>query len=242
MLRTDPLIRRAAMAAGALVLGACSSAGSGYADVGTGGQAGAGATHASGEATGSAPSAAGGMPISSAPSSGAPAATGGVGASGNAPPIGSGPTGGDSSTGQPQATGGSPAATGGVPAATGGTVATGGNPATGGAGGCDSGELGTSLPDCQVEPLPSTGDYHQDCVNEINQFRWQCQCLPPLERWPEGEACADQMAQYDYQNNVAHGGVMANLCFIMVIYSKYKGHQYQGQCPISSIYVAILSL
>jgi hypothetical protein len=60
--------------------------------------------------------------------------------------------------------------------------------------------------------LPSTGDYHQDCVNEINQFRWQCQCLPPLERWPEGEACADQMAQYDYQNNVAHGGFMANLC------------------------------
>jgi hypothetical protein len=71
--------------------------------------------------------------------------------------------------------------------------------------------------------LPSTGSYYQDCVNEINQFRWQCQCLPPLERWTEGEACADQMAQYDYETNRPHGGMMAGIC--------EPGGSGQCECP-----------
>jgi hypothetical protein len=37
-------------------------------------------------------------------------------------------------------------------------------------------------------------------VRRINQIRCECQHLPPLKRWVEGEACADQMAQYDYSH------------------------------------------
>ncbi len=86
-----------------------------------------------------------------------------------------------------------------------------GGSATGGAD-CSDGPLEISTPDCILEPLPSTGDYHQDCVDNINQFRALCQCLPPLDRWLEGEACADQMAEYDYGTGVFHDGFSSGIC------------------------------
>ena len=60
--------------------------------------------------------------------------------------------------------------------------------------------------------MSSTGDYHQDCVDQINQFRWQCQCLPPLQRWTEAEVCTDQMAQNDYETQTANAGFAARIC------------------------------
>jgi hypothetical protein len=48
-------------------------------------------------------------------------------------------------------------------------------------------------------------------VARVNQFR-ACVCLPPLPRWTAGEACADQDAQYDSQQNTAHAGFSAGIC------------------------------
>ncbi len=97
---------------------------------------------------------------------------------------------------------------------------------TNGAGGgstlCASGPLETSLPDCQPSTFVPTGDYYQDCVDRINQFRWECQCLPPLTRWTEGEDCADQMAQYDAEADEAHAGFRARIC---------SGGNGQCECP-----------
>ena len=70
---------------------------------------------------------------------------------------------------------------------------------------------------------PSTGDYHQDCVDTINKIRADCMCLPPLARWTEGEACADQMAEYDSGQNTAHAGFKARLCT--------PGGSAQCECP-----------
>jgi len=39
----------------------------------------------------------------------------------------------------------------------------------------------------------------------INQFRWECQCLPPLQRWTEAEACTEQQSVDDQQSQVGHG-------------------------------------
>jgi Cysteine-rich secretory protein family len=63
--------------------------------------------------------------------------------------------------------------------------------------------------DCMISPAPSSGDVRQDCVDRINQFRTQCACLPPLQRWTDGEACADTEAQYDSMQpsqSAAHAG------------------------------------
>ena len=79
---------------------------------------------------------------------------------------------------------------------------------TTGAGGgdlCANGPLAAPIAGCAPPPPPSTGDFHQDCVDRINQFRWVCQCLPPLERWTTAEACSDQQSQDDYQSNQPHG-------------------------------------
>ena len=64
--------------------------------------------------------------------------------------------------------------------------------------------------DCEPDP-PNTGDEREDCVARVNQFR-QCVCLPPLQRWTEGESCADQQAEYDYQQGVAHAGFNDRIC------------------------------
>jgi hypothetical protein len=62
---------------------------------------------------------------------------------------------------------------------------------------------------CMLSPPASTGDIRQDCVDRINQFRTQCACLPALQRWTAGEACADQEAQYDSQQMSGHAGFIA---------------------------------
>jgi hypothetical protein len=49
-------------------------------------------------------------------------------------------------------------------------------------------------------------------VDRINQFRTQCACLAPLERWRDGEACADQMAAHDAAATRAHDGFINHVC------------------------------
>ncbi len=78
-----------------------------------------------------------------------------------------------------------------------GTTATGSNQ-------CDSGPLAEPIPGCAPTPPASTGDPHQDCVDRINQFRWECQCLPPLARWTEAEGCTDQQSADDQAADSAH--------------------------------------
>jgi hypothetical protein len=69
---------------------------------------------------------------------------------------------------------------------------------------CEAGPLPTPIPGCAPAVLPSTGDPHQDCVDRINQFRWECQCLPPLARWTEAEGCTDQQSAADQAAGQAH--------------------------------------
>lgn len=71
--------------------------------------------------------------------------------------------------------------------------------------GCEGGPLAEPIPGCAPPPPPSTGDIHQDCVDRINQFRWECQCLPPLARWTEAEACSDQQSADDQNGGGPHG-------------------------------------
>lgn len=77
--------------------------------------------------------------------------------------------------------------------------------ATAGMSGCEGGPLAAPIAGCTPTPPPSTGDFGQDCVDRINQFRWECQCLPPLERWTEAEACTDQQSADDQSSGSAHG-------------------------------------
>jgi hypothetical protein len=66
--------------------------------------------------------------------------------------------------------------------------------------------------ECDPTPLASTGDFAQDCVNRINQFRTECHCLGPLERWTEGEACAAANAEYDQMTMSPHSGWREAAC------------------------------
>lgn len=127
-----------------------------------------------------------------------------------------GGTGGDTGTGGATGTGG---VTG-----VGGNVGTGGVNGTGGSSGvdCDGGPLAAPIPNCAPSPLPTTGDPAQDCVDRINQLRWDCQCLPPLQRWTEGESCADQHSEYDSTRS-AHSGFRDNICT--------PGGWAQNECP-----------
>lgn len=77
--------------------------------------------------------------------------------------------------------------------------------------------------DCEPEVLPSTGDVYQDCVDRVNQFRVGCWCMPALSRWTEAEDCADQHAQYDYEQDTAHAGFSDNICS--------NGGWAQNECP-----------
>jgi len=76
---------------------------------------------------------------------------------------------------------------------------------------CD-GALALPIPGCRPARLPTTGDPYEDCVRRINQFRGECQCLGPLERWREGESCADDQAEYDGMGGGAHAGFRASIC------------------------------
>lgn len=89
--------------------------------------------------------------------------------------------------------------------------------------GCEGGPLAEPIPGCTLDPPPSTGDLAQDCVNRINQFRWECQCLPPLDRWMEGEACATMHAEYDANGAGPHGGFRDRICS--------PGGRGQNECP-----------
>ena len=70
---------------------------------------------------------------------------------------------------------------------------------------CADGPLSDPIMGCTPAVLPSTGDFGQDCVDRINQLRWECQCLPPLDRWTDAEACSDQQSEEDEVDGVAHG-------------------------------------
>ena len=136
-----------------------------------------------------------------------------------------GGSGGDAGTGGATGTGGV-TGTGGS-AGTGGFIGTGGGAGSAGTGGssgalCDAGPLAAPIPDCAPTPLPTTGDPAQDCVDRINQLRWECQCLPPLERWTAGEGCADQHSEYDSTRS-PHAGFRDNICS--------PGGWAQNECP-----------
>lgn len=88
--------------------------------------------------------------------------------------------------------------------------------------GCEDGPLDAPIPGCEPE-FDETGDFYEDCVARINQLRWECQCLPPLERWVEAEDCADQQAEYDYNQDQAHAGIRAGIC--------EPGGGSQNECP-----------
>jgi hypothetical protein len=94
---------------------------------------------------------------------------------------------------------------------TGTGLSTGSGAGSGSGGACAGGPLSSPIAGCAPTVLASSGDPHQDCVDRINQFRAECQCLPPLGRWTSGEACADQDAEYDSTNG-AHAGFIDNIC------------------------------
>jgi hypothetical protein len=184
-----------------------------------GGDSGAGGT-AAGKG-GSAGQSAGGA-SSGAGAGGATAGAGGKGGSGATSGSGSGATSGKGGFGGRGGSGGQAAGTGGKGGAgssAGGATAgsASGGTSAGGSGGCVENLR------CTLAAPASTGDLAQDCVNRINQFRAECACLPPLERWTEGEACADQMAEYDSERDEAHAGFRDDIC--------EQGGSAQNECP-----------
>ena len=74
---------------------------------------------------------------------------------------------------------------------------------------------------CELERLPSSGDPARDCVDRVNQFRTECACLPALARWSDGEACANEQAEYD-SSREPHAGFRADVC---------NGGFAQNECP-----------
>lgn len=84
------------------------------------------------------------------------------------------------------------------------TTSTGASTATTGGEMCANGPLAAPIPNCMPTPKPSTGDPQQDCVDRINQFRAECQCLPPLARWTDGESCTESQAADDQAQDSAH--------------------------------------
>jgi hypothetical protein len=171
--------------------------------------------------------------------SGASGGTGGTGTGGTNGNTGGTGTGGTlGMTGGSGGTGGATGGTGGGASGKGGTAGEAGEPAVGGSAGMSAGGAGgtggtgvagsagtsgcAANVRCTLDPPASTGDPAQDCVNRINQFRAECACLPPLARWTEGEACADQMAEYDSGEDSAHAGFQDDIC---------EGGSAQNECP-----------
>lgn len=87
---------------------------------------------------------------------------------------------------------------------------------------CADGPRFEPIAGCVPGPVPDSGDFKADCVARINQFRWDCQCLPPLDRWADGETCADNHAEYD-STNYAHAGFKEGICT--------PGGRAQNECP-----------
>lgn len=88
---------------------------------------------------------------------------------------------------------------------------------------CAGGPLDAPIAGCNPTAPPSTGDLAEDCVRRINQFRLECQCLPPLARWVEGESCATAHATYDSEGRPAHSGFRDRICT--------PGGRAQNECP-----------
>lgn len=97
---------------------------------------------------------------------------------------------------------------------------------------CATGPLDAPIAGCRPTPFPTTGDPAEDCVRRINQFRWECQCLPPLERWRDGEMCADQQAEYDAQKGQAHAAFNDRIC---------GGGFGQNECPGYGTWSAVIN-
>lgn len=93
-----------------------------------------------------------------------------------------------------------------------GGASTGADGGTMSAGDCSGGPLALPIPGCQLELEPLSDDPAADCVTRINQLRWECQCLPPLDRWTEAESCADEHAAYDGAGNGDHAGFKQGIC------------------------------
>jgi hypothetical protein len=185
--------------------GAAGNAGGGFAGaMPTGGLAGA--SHSGGSSTGGA-QAQGGTTGGLGNGGAGPNNSGGNGGSGASKStnggISGGPSGGSGGRGSGGRGAGGPSTGGRAQNAGAGS---GGAPANGGTGGCVQNLA------CELDPPPSTGDLHQDCVDRINQFRTQCACLPPLARRTDGEACANQMAEYDAGKGTAHAGANDRIC------------------------------
>lgn len=87
---------------------------------------------------------------------------------------------------------------------------------------CEGGPLPEPIANCAPTPVPDTGDPYADCVARINQLRWDCQCLPPIARWADGEACTDANAEYDSVNG-PHASFFDQPCG--------SGARAQNECP-----------
>lgn len=169
---------------------------------------------------------------------GAGGAGGVAGAGGGGAVGGNGGVGGMAGVGGTPGTGGTGglAGTGGTGGSA-GTSGTGGSAGTGGTGGsagtgCSEGPLAAPIANCRPSVLASTGDPKEDCVRRINQLRWECQCLPPLQRWLEGESCADQHAEYDSTRS-PHSGFRDRICS--------PGGFGQNECPGWSSVTQVIS-
>lgn len=66
------------------------------------------------------------------------------------------------------------------------------------------GQTPVTAPDQTPAPTPVVTDQaRQSFIDRINGFR-QTKGLPPLQRWVEGEACADNQAKNDATSGVMH--------------------------------------
>lgn len=68
----------------------------------------------------------------------------------------------------------------------------------------------------------------------INQLRAVCQCLPPLNRWYDGELCASQCAEYEANVNRVHSGFREEICS--------PGGRGQNECPSYQSHQQVISL
>ena len=169
--------------------------------------------------------------------SGSPASAGTGGATG-----GSSTTNGGSSAGTPMIGGGGAGPSsggrgnsgeGGAGRGGGGASSGGVAPNAGSGGGGTAGAAGTASCvknlACKLQAPASSGDILQDCVDRINQFRTQCACLPPLQRNTDGEACANQMAEYDAGKDTAHAGYTDKICQPSGAQNECPGYSSQNQ-------------
>ena len=137
--------------------------------------------------------------------------TAGSGGSGQAGSV----TAGSGGSGQAGAGGGSAGAGGVVQGGAGGVVQGG----SGGSGQAGSGPAGAGGSGATEDPFEKD---RQFCVDKINEYRASIG-LPAYERWKEGEACADKMADHDADVQNPHDGFNKGIC-------SPKGNG-QNECP-----------